>query len=57
MREALMLGWWSDIGEPEIDAGWIADAFRSPPRPRSATRCSAGKSGETALRGGSSAAA
>jgi assimilatory nitrate reductase catalytic subunit len=32
-------------GEPQIDAGWIADAFHSPPQTPS-TRCSAGKSGE-----------
>jgi assimilatory nitrate reductase catalytic subunit len=52
----LMLGWWSDPGEPQIDAGWIADAFHSPPQtPEQRTRCSAGKSGET--RGGLSAAA
>lgn len=26
-----MLGWWSDVNEPRVDAEWISAAFRSPP--------------------------
>lgn len=29
--EELMLGWWSDVNEPRVDAEWISAAFRSPP--------------------------
>jgi hypothetical protein len=39
----LMLGWWSDIGEPVIDAGWIATRFTAAQTPSSVTRCSAGE--------------
>ncbi|QDI08206.1 Nitrate reductase [Klebsiella electrica] len=49
----LMLGWWCDIGEPVIDAGWIADAFLSPPETPTHRHAllSGKKSGETAPTG------
>ncbi len=49
----LMLGWWSHRCEPEIDVGWIADAFRSPPQTPSQRHALLGgkKSGETAPAG------
>jgi assimilatory nitrate reductase catalytic subunit len=49
----LMLGWWSNPGEPQIDAGWIADAFHSPPQTPEQRHALLGgrKSGETAPAG------
>lgn len=49
----LMLGWWSNPGEPQIDAGWIADAFHSPPQTPEQRHALLGgrKSGEAAPAG------
>lgn len=46
----LMLGWWSDITEPTIDAAWIADAFNvSSPEPALRHALLGGKKGGDVL--------
>lgn len=48
-----MLGWWSDVREPVIDAEWISAAFRTPPQDAAQRHAllSGRKGGDTVPRG------